>query len=461
VTVLEVRPRVGGRVVSFNMVPGKVTEGGGELVGSNHAHWLAYAKELGLTFNEIPEDTNEQLMLEGKVLSKEDGEKLHKEMDAATDTLNEIAKTIDEEQPWQTSGAKAMDAMSMADWMASLQCSALAKKALRAWFEADETVPLEKQSYLAFLAMVKGGGVEKYWTDTETCRCAQGNQALAMKLAAGLDVRLNTEVKSVAYGGSGAIVSYGANGKQIEADDVVLAVPPSVWKKIKFTPALPESLMPQMGVGVKYISAVKARYWRQTAPGRGTDSLSDTDISMTWESTEGQAEAAGIQTPAVLTAFSGGPAAEHFRSRQRADMAGFVQKHMEALLPGFMENRTDNTRFMDWPADPWTMASYAFAAPREITTIGKTLYDGIGHLHFVGEHTSYRFVGYMEGALDSGASLARRIARRDGVKMRAAPKVPEGEPGKKEVVENPGAKVPAATQPSGTMPAATEPAGAR
>jgi len=31
VTVLEARPRVGGRVVSFNMVPGKVTEGGGEL----------------------------------------------------------------------------------------------------------------------------------------------------------------------------------------------------------------------------------------------------------------------------------------------------------------------------------------------------------------------------------------------------------------------------------------------
>ena len=456
VTVLEARPRLGGRVISYNMVPGKVSEGGGELVGSNHPHWMAYAKEFGLTFNEIPEGTDEQLMLDGKVLTKEEAEKLHAEMDAATETLNEPAKMIDEEQPWRTSGAKAMDAMSMADWMASLSCSALAKKALRAWFEADETVALEKMSYLAFLTMIKGGGVERYWTDSETCRCAQGNQALATKLAAGLDVRLNTEVKALAHGGSGVIVTYGDN-KHMEADDVILAVPPTMWKKIHMTPALPVEIMPQMGVGVKYLTAVKGRYWRQTAAGRGTDSLSDTDISMTWESTEGQAEGAGINTPAVLTAFSGGPAADHLRSRQRADMAAFMQKHMEALLPGFGENRTDNTRFMDWPADPWTLASYSFAAPREITTIGKRLYDGGEHLHFAGEHMSYRFVGYMEGALDSGASLARRIARRDGVKMRAAPAMPEEtKPGKKEAVENPGAKVPAATAPA-TMGATTGP----
>ena len=36
-------------------------------------------------------------------------------------------------------------------------------------------------------------------------------------------------------------------------------------------------------------------------------------------------------------------------------------------------------------------------------------------MHFAGEHTCYAFVGYMEGALNSGASLARRLAQRDGV----------------------------------------------
>jgi len=47
--------------------------------------------------------------------------------------------------------------------------------------------------------------------------------------------------------------------------------------------------------------------------------------------------------------------------------------------------------------------------------MGKTLREGVGRLHFAGEHTCYKFVGYMEGALNSGVALAARIAARDGV----------------------------------------------
>jgi monoamine oxidase len=50
-----------------------------------------------------------------------------------------------------------------------------------------------------------------------------------------------------------------------------------------------------------------------------------------------------------------------------------------------------------------------------VTTQGPTLYEGIGRLHFAGEHTSYAFMGYMEGALHSGAAVARRLAARDGL----------------------------------------------
>jgi monoamine oxidase len=71
---------------------------------------------------------------------------------------------------------------------------------------------------------------------------------------------------------------------------------------------------------------------------------------------------------------------------------------------------------MDWPAVPWTRASYSFAAPGEITTMGPILHQGIANrLHFAGEHSCYKFAGYMEGALTSGVSIARRLAVRDGV----------------------------------------------
>src|SRR5205085_10518548 len=59
VTVIEARDRIGGRVLSFgDLVPGKNVEGGGELIGSNHPTWVAYAKEFGLEFLDVSDDEN-------------------------------------------------------------------------------------------------------------------------------------------------------------------------------------------------------------------------------------------------------------------------------------------------------------------------------------------------------------------------------------------------------------------
>src|SRR5204862_12932 len=80
---------------------------------------------------------------------------------------------------------------------------------------------------------------------------------------------------------------------------------PSVWKKIQFRPALPADLQPQMGTNVKFLAAVKGPFWKDK--GLAPDSLSDGDICMTWDATDGQE---GEDKGACLTAFSGGPAAE-------------------------------------------------------------------------------------------------------------------------------------------------------
>ena len=50
----------------------------------------------------------------------------------------------------------------------------------------------------------------------------------------------------------------------LEADDVVLAVPPSTWHNIRFSPGLPRVLRPQMGVNVKYLAGVKRRFWAKS-----------------------------------------------------------------------------------------------------------------------------------------------------------------------------------------------------
>ena len=52
-----------------------------------------------------------------------------------------------------------------------------------------------------------------------------------------------------------------------------------------------------------------------------------------------------------------------------------------------------------------------------MTTLGPLLQQPLaGRVHLAGEHTCYAFVGYMEGALQSGARAAKRIA--EAVKVR-------------------------------------------
>jgi monoamine oxidase len=116
----------------------------------------------------------------------------------------------------------------------------------------------------------------------------------------------------------------------------------------------------------------------------------------------------------VLSGFSGGPAAEASRERWKNEKHNAYVKEFAKIYPAFEQNYAGG-RFMDWPSDEWTMAGYSFPAPGQITRMGPVLHKGMGRLHFAGEHTCYKFVGYMEGGLNSGATIAKRIATRDGV----------------------------------------------
>lgn len=412
VTLLEARNRVGGRVLTFrDMASGQHVEGGGELIGSNHPTWVGYKQQFGLKFLDMTENEKltEPILLLGKRLTDEESEKLWEEMEAAYAKMTADAANINEEEPWKSPNAAELDRRSTADWIESLGLSPLTKLAITTELAADNGAATARQSYLGNLTQVKGGGLEKYWEESEVYRCKGGNDLLAKKLLEEVgphNVQLGRPVTEINVVGSRVTVRC-ADGTVVEADDVVLSVPPSVWNKIKITPALPTELKPQMGTSVKYLAQVKGRFWEKE--GLGPNAFTDGMISMTWECTDNQPGEG-----AVLSGFSGGPAAENARERWGREKHQAYIKEFAKIYPTFEQNYGSG-RFMDWPGDEWTMAGYSFPAPGQITRMGPLLHKGMGRLHFAGEHTSYKFVGYMEGALNSGATIARRIATRDGV----------------------------------------------
>lgn len=416
VTVVEARNRVGGRVISFSdIVPGKNVEGGGELIGSNHPTWMGYGKQFKLDFLDVGEEDAEfPIVLNGKRLSADESEKLWEEMEAAFKPLLADAANIDADRPWTAPDAAALDRRTLGSWIEGLSVSPLCKAGIDAMMTADNGVVTEWQSYLGNLAMWKGGGLEQYWTDSEVFRCRGGNQQLATKLVAAIGaakVITRTPVRSVELTQSGARVLL-ATGKTLEADRVILTAPPSTWNRIAIDPALPLGLMPQMGSNVKFLMGLNGPFWRraEVAP----DLLSDGPANMTWHATEGQ-KGAGE----ALVAFSGGPSAEICRDWGARRTENYLAE-LGKVYKGIRGSFSGKARFMDWPGDAWTKASYSFPAPGQVTAQGPTLHDGLGRLHFAGEYASYAFMGFMEGALNSGAAVAKRIAQTDGVVKGAA-----------------------------------------
>jgi monoamine oxidase len=415
VTVLEARDRVGGRVHSRkDVVKGKIIEAGGELVGPNQPTWMAYAKRFKLEpFEHDPGDG--PILLDGKFLKPADAEPVWKALRDLYNRLNKPARDVLAYQAWDTPGARELDRRSLGDWLAEQRdVDEIARRAAEVQLTASDGIIPAWQSYLGNLAVVKGGGLEKFWDETDSLRIKGGTQQLAEKLResflkrpGGQVLRLGTPVKRVQVKADKVIVTP-AQGKPLEADDVVLTAPTSTWSRIEFDPPLPGNLTVPMGVNGKYVMAFKERFY--AGEKNALNALSDGPVQATWEATNGQGDAG----PHGFILYSGGPTNDDWRGWSEAERDQRLTSALKQLYPNW-NGQSESRRFIDWIADPWARGTYSFPAPGQVTTVSPLLFKGLGRLHFAGEHCCLAFAGWMEAALNSAVRLARRLAERDGI----------------------------------------------
>jgi monoamine oxidase len=427
VVVIEARDRLGGRVLSFNAangnayIRGRNIEGGAELIGSNHPTWGNYAGRFGLEWLPVTEDEGDAEMpvvIGDQTLSFEESAALWHDMEEALGRLNALAADVPEDEPWKARDALRLDRTSTGRWIAAQDVAERVKTAMRINQESDNGQAVERQSLLGQLAAVKGGQLEKYWTESEVYRCEGGNDSLARALAAAIGAeRIVTGLPVAAVRRErDALVVTAADGRRIECDDVVLTAPPSTWARIEFSPPLPPAMRPQMGLNTKFLAHVRARFWETLDPRRSQYALSDGMIQQTWDGTDAQGDVTAANDGACLTGFSGGQVVERALRMPKEERDRAFAQLYERFYPGFAEH-VAATRYMDWPRQPWIAASYSFPAPGQVTSVGPLMARPHleGRLHIAGEHACYKFAGYMEGALQSGARVARWLASRDGV----------------------------------------------
>jgi monoamine oxidase len=279
VTVFEARNRLGGRVWSKN-IAGSTIEAGGELIGYNHPQWLTLARDFDLGLSVLTQDQNFDalhlempLYLGGDRLSPRRMKTVYDEMDAAFAKMARQARHINPYKPWLARNAKRLDATSVSDWIAGLDCAPITRCALEQQFSNDGGTLTKNQSLLANLAVVAGGGQhgepDDFFTLSETLRCSRGNQTLAWRLAGAIKdlggkVKLSSAVRAVQINPDNVTIEP-EKGRPLTADYVILAIPPSLWPngshpKIKIHPPLPDDYLITMGNAVKYLSPLKWRF---------------------------------------------------------------------------------------------------------------------------------------------------------------------------------------------------------
>ncbi len=438
VHVFEARDRVGGRVwTQFHASSHRAIEAGAELIGYNHPTWLMLAKEfdLGLTvlttedaFSSL--DLDMPLSLDGRLLSAKETKQVYDEMEPAIANMCAEARRLsDPYKCWDAPDAESLDNTSLATWIKLQDCSDLARRALETQFVNTNGAPTERQSLLANLAAVRGGGIhgkpDDYFTQSETVKCEQGNQTLATKLAesiiaAGGEISTGTPITSVDIRADKVVLTNAA-GKETDFDYVVFAVPPSLWAttsspgEIRINPPIAPEYRVSMGVAVKYLSELKGRFW--FGAGQSPNGTSET-IGLTWDGTDNQ-----IQMPdqtVELSLFAGGHAAEAaielLAKSDERQLNAYYARELDKLFSGYSDNLAAEPKFVSWPGERWTKAGYSCPAPGEVKRIGPFLNRPFhDRLVFAGEHCCLPFFGYMEGALQSGLTAASAIIRNEGL----------------------------------------------
>ena len=314
------------------------------------------------------------VVIDGKLLTDSETEPLWEGLDDILGAIGDDAGPVLEDRPWDSPNAKTLDLMTIPEKVMSVDAPEIAKKAIIADFVSETGVPSERQSYLALLTAVKGGSIEKYWTETQVFHCKGGNQQLAQKLAAEIGaerILLNMPASEVTIGA-------GSGRRRVRRRQEL--------HRRRCDPDRPAVGVGQHRVRSDAAGAVAAA----DGPQRQISDFIEESVLAGRQSLAGIAEQRQCPGHLGIDRRPGGRRtgrhARLFRRPGRRRDAGNPRRRARRRLsrtnwrkryPNYAEAFVAS-RFMDWPAVPWTRASYSFAAPGEVTTMGPILHQGLG-----------------------------------------------------------------------------------
>ncbi|ACU38282.1 flavin monoamine oxidase family protein [Actinosynnema mirum] len=232
------------------------------------------------------------------------------------------------------------------------------------------------------------------WYQAQSHRVGPGMRTLleAILAESGADLKLRAPVASVTDTGSRVRVVT-TTGTAYTARAVVVAVPVNLWPTIAFSPTLP-----------------------QVHRAAGAEGVGVPNVRKMWMLVE------GVPDAVLATGAEGDPfttVLSHSRvGADRQIMMGLntlpaldlgsraaVERELRRMLPGATLVRY---RAHDWGADPYARGGWALRKPKQLTNQLPAIQRPHGRVAFATSDIASGWVGFVEGAIESGANAGKQ-----------------------------------------------------
>ena len=414
VLVLEARDRVGGRSMA-GQINGHTIDLGGQWVGPQQKLLLQQAKALGVeTYPQYTKGLS--LLSRNNIVStyKNDIPKLplfalielfliERRFKKDMKKLSQSAKNAEQLSSW--------DKITVADWIDTHVRTSGARDFIQTAVSGllccnTSEIPylfllhcLGKNHGLQIMLGVKGGAQQDKFRG--------GAWQIAKKLAnqIGENIQLNSPVTRIEY--DQQQVNVQTDNQIFTAKHAVITVPPPVISKIEFSPELPSARMQliqqmKMGAVIKIHVAYATPFWRKQGL-TGAVASTDRALSIVFDQSP-EDESCGILVGLIES--------DHAKALSTMDEDARRELLIADLVYYFGNDALKPIEYVeqDWIKEPYSRGGYAaYMPPQLLSSFGEDIRQPVGRIHWAGTETATEWMGYLDGALQSGIRVAEEI----------------------------------------------------
>jgi len=415
VVVLEARDRVGGRIKA-GTIAGKTVDVGGMWVGPTQTRLLSLIKEYGLSIYPQFESGNSITELGGKRTEAREEDvgldpQTERELELLVQELDRLSSELPLDSPWSLPRAAEFDSITVEEWIDAHTKNEAVRGFFRAVNRTYISADAKQMSFLFFLFYIRT--CDKFETmygikdAAQAFRISSGMHGVAASVAKELggSIVLKAPVKAISQDDSGASVFSDAG--EWSCDFVVVAVPLPLSVRIAYDPPLPahrDILAQRMPMGsiIKYWVAYERPFWRD----HSWNGIVFSDVPPSAGVYDGTLPEGGA---GLLVGFIDADGALKLTGLPQEERKKIIVSRLVDWLgaeAGHPIDYEDN----DWPSEQYSRGCFeAWTFPGVLTTVGKSIREPVGRIHWAGTETSEKWMGYVDGAIRSGERAATEV----------------------------------------------------